>query len=218
MKFEIEKRKFRTERLEFWKPEPGEYIILIDLSRPPRIREQKFKDSRTGQTIRKLFADFIIEVIENKQAKRYYWSIPIAGYEKDEKGELIIRFWEGSQRGERLKEIADNFGYRPHYLKVKVERIGDDKLSTRYYIEHYEKCLCLEKESQILHPKELAEKILEDLKARNLNYFATTVEVISKNYKTDKETSEKALKELEREGYAKRRDDGIWEIKLKNFH
>ena len=147
MKFKIEKRKFGTQRLRFWKPKEGENIILLDLGREPRIREQEFKNGK------KLFADFYVEALNEKgELERFYWSIPIARAERVN-GELIIYFWENSQRGSQIIEIAEKYGYQSHIVKVIVQRDPNNRLNTDYKIIHSDNCPCLEKR-EIIQTKE----------------------------------------------------------------
>lgn len=126
MKFRVE--KFRRKRLKFWKPDSGEYKVIINLAQTPRIREQNFSDGSS-----KKFADFVVEV----NGERYWWAIPIARVENG-----VIYFWEKSQRGRALIEIGEAFGYNVHKLKVVVIR-SENRLDTRYSIKHAEDCPCL---------------------------------------------------------------------------
>jgi len=150
VRFEIEKRetrRFKTQRLRYWKPQSGEYIILIDLSKEPKIREQEFERGK------KRFADFYIETVnDRKELERYLWSIPIAKTERVN-GELVVYFWENSQRGEQIREIAERYGYQNHIVKVIVQRDERNPLNTQYQIIHSDNCPCTEK-TEITETKE----------------------------------------------------------------
>ena len=148
MRFEIE--KFQKQKPEYWRPESGEYFIVIDFSKKPKIITKKFKSGE------KTFAVFEIEVSNGSKIERKLWIIPIARVE----GETVY-FWANSQRGKAIAEIARKYGYTTHVLKVKVKRDPTNPLNTQYHIEHSTDCPCLKNKSEI---PEILKKRLEEIR------------------------------------------------------